>query len=80
MIYPPEEARAFVMEAEAAGLYLSRQTRVISIAGQPPKRHLMEFSRTPALPTFSDLVLHDGPGAARSTAYLALTADFYLDD
>ncbi len=80
VIYPPEEARAFVMEAEAAGLYLNRLTRVISVAGQPPKRHLMEFTRTAALPTFSDLVLHDGPGAARSTAYLALTADFYLDD
>ena len=80
VIYPPEEARLFVMEAEAAGLYLSRLTRVISIAGQPPKRHLMEFTRTASLPTFSDLVLHDGPGAARSAAYRTLTADFYLDD
>ena len=80
VIYPPEEARSFVMEAESAGLYLSRLTRVISVAGQPPKRHLMEFSRTPAQPLFSDLVLHDGPGAARSAAYRILTADFYLDD
>ena len=80
VIYPPEEAAGFRLEAESAGLYLSRLTRVISVAGQPPKRHLMEFSHTPALPTFSDLVLHDGPGAARSAAYRTLTADFYLDD
>ena len=70
VIYPPEEARAFVMESESAGLYLSRLTRVISVAGQPPKRHLMEFSRTPAQPLFTDLVIG-------SPEYSTLTADFY---
>ena len=73
VIYPPEEARSFVMEAEAAGLYLSRLTRVISVAGQPPKRHLMEFSRTAALPAISDLVIG-------SEEYRTLTGDFYLDN
>ena len=71
VIYPPEEARSFVMEAESAGLYLSRLTRVISVAGQPPKRHLMEFSRTPAQPLFTDLVIG-------SPEYRSLTGDFYL--
>lgn len=71
VIYPPEEARAFVVEAEAAGLYLSRLTRVISVAGQPPKRHLMEFSRTPGMPAFDDLVI-DSP------EYHSLTGAFYL--
>ena len=71
VIYPPEEARSFVMEAESAGLYLSRLTRVISVAGQPPKRHLMEFSRTPAQPLFTDLVIG-------SPEYRSLTVDFYL--
>ena len=71
VIYPPEEARAFVLEAEAAGLYLSRLTRVISVAGQAPKRHLMEFSRTPGMPAFDDLVIG-------SPEYLSLTGDFYL--
>ena len=71
VIYPPEEARAFVMESESAGLYLSRLTRVISVAGQPPKRHLMEFSRTPAQPLFTDLVIG-------SPEYRSLTGDFYL--
>ena len=80
VIYPPEEARAFVLDAEAAGLYLSRQTRVISVAGQAPKRHLMEFSRMPGMPVFDDLVLHDTSGGPRSAAYRTLTADFYLDD
>ena len=71
VIYPPEEARAFVMESESDGLYLSRLTRVISVAGQPPKRHLMEFSRTPAQPLFTDLVIG-------SPEYRSLTGDFYL--
>ena len=71
VIYPPEEARAFVMESESAGLYLSRLTRVISVAGQPPKRHLMEFTRTPAQPLFTDLVIG-------SPEYRSLTGDFYL--
>ena len=71
VIYPPEEARAFVMESESAGLYLSRLTRVISVAGQPPKRHLMEFSRTPGQPLFTDLVIG-------SPEYRSLTGDFYL--
>lgn len=72
VIYPPEEAAAFCLEAESAGLYLSRQTRVITTPGQPPKRLLMEFTRTPGLPHFDDLIL-DSP-ACRN-----LTADFYLD-
>lgn len=71
VIYPPEEARAFVLEAEAAGLYLTRLTRVISVAGQPPKRHLMEFSRTAGMPLFDDLVIG-------SAEYRNLTGDFYL--
>ena len=72
VIYPPEEAAAFRLEAESAGLYLSRQTRVITTPGQLPKRLLMEFTRTPGLPVFDDLII-DSP-ACRS-----LTADFYLD-
>lgn len=72
VIYPPEEAAAFRLEAESAGLYLSRQTRVITTSGQLPKRLLMEFTRTPGLPVFDDLII-DSP-ACRS-----LTADFYLD-
>ena len=71
VIYPPEEARAFVLEAEAAGLYLTRLTRVISVAGQPPKRHLLEFSRTAGMPLFDDLVIG-------SAEYRNLTGDFYL--
>lgn len=71
VIYPPEEAAGFRLEAESAGLYLSRLTKVISVAGQPPKRHLMEFSRTAALPTFDDLVIG-------SPEYLSLTGAFYL--
>ncbi|MBR4213100.1 MAG: methyltransferase [Bacteroidales bacterium] len=71
VIYPPEEARAFVLEAEAAGLYLTRLTRVISVAGQPPKRHLLEFSRTAGMPRFDDLVIG-------SAEYRNLTGDFYL--
>ena len=72
VIYPPEEAAAFRLEAESAGLYLSRQTRVITTSDQPPKRLLMEFTRTPGLPVFDDLIL-DSP-ACRN-----LTADFYMD-
>lgn len=72
VIYPPEEAAAFRLEAESAGLYLSRQTRVITTSDQPPKRLLMEFTRTPGLPHFDDLIL-DSP-ACRN-----LTADFYMD-
>ena len=71
VIYPPEEARAFVLEAEAAGLYLTRLTRVVSVAGQPPKRHLLEFSRTAGMPRFDDLVIG-------SAEYRNLTGDFYL--
>ena len=71
VIYPPEEASGFRLEAESAGLYLSRQTRVISVAGQPPKRLLMEFSRIPGQPRFDDLVIG-------SAEYRALTGDFYL--
>ena len=73
VIYPPEEARAFILEAEAAGLYLSRQTRVISVAGQAPKRHLMEFTRTASIPTFDDLVLHDNPVVPPTAAHGPLT-------
>ena len=71
VIYPPEEASGFRLEAESAGLYLSRQTRVISVAGQPPKRLLMEFTRIPGHPRFDDLVIG-------SAEYRALTGDFYL--
>ena len=71
VIYPPEEASGFRLEAESAGLYLSRQTRVISVAGQPPKRLLMEFTRIPGQPRFDDLVIG-------SAEYRALTGDFYL--
>ena len=61
----------FRLEAESSGLYLSRQTRVISVAGQPPKRLLMEFTRIPGHPRFDDLVIG-------SAEYRALTGDFYL--
>lgn len=71
VIYPPEEASGFRLEAESSGLYLSRQTRVISVAGQPPKRLLMEFTRIPGHPRFDDLVIG-------SAEYRALTGDFYL--
>lgn len=71
VIYPPEEARAFVLEAEAAGLYLTRLTCVVSVAGQPPKRHLLEFSRIAGMPRFDDLVIG-------SAEYRNLTGDFYL--
>ena len=71
VIYPPEEASGFRLEAESAGLYLSRLMRVISVAGQPPKRHLMEFTRVPGQPRFDDLVIG-------SAEYRALTGDFYL--
>lgn len=71
VIYPLGEAAAFRLEAEAAGLYLSRQTQVITTPGQPPKRLLMEFSRTAGMPRFDDLVIG-------SAEYRNLTGDFYL--
>ena len=80
VIYPPEEARAFVLEAEAAGLFLSRLTRVISVAGGAPRRHLMEFSRRAEMPVFDEIVLHDTADTTlRSEAYRRLTESFYLD-
>ncbi|MCQ2137311.1 MAG: methyltransferase [Bacteroidales bacterium] len=76
VIYPADEAQAFVGEALASGLFPVRICHVSTKASAAPKRFMMELSRTKKEPLIEELIMSDGPDYTEQ--YKALTRDFYL--
>ena len=79
VVLPTESASLFRYEAFER-LWLSRLCSVVTIAGDAPKRTLMEFIYTdkPLMPRCEELVIQQRDGSY-SPKYRELTKDFYLN-
>ena len=79
VVLPTESASLFRYEAFER-LWLSRLCSVITIAGDAPKRTLMEFIYTdkPLMPRCEELVIQQRDGSY-GPKYRELTKDFYLN-
>ena len=79
VVLPAESASLFRYEAFER-LWLSRLCSVVTIAGDAPKRTLMEFIYTdkPLMPRCEELVIQQRDGSY-SPKYRELTKDFYLN-
>lgn len=78
LILPTTESTAFQAEAANNGLYLRKLTRFYSRHGKPQQRALMTFEFTPGAPVQDSLFLY-GADRRRTSEYVRLTGDFYLD-
>lgn len=80
VILPYSSKSSFIEKCALKGLYLTKQTEVITREGKLPKRVLLSFINAPHTQTAdcNELVLLDKDSNQRSKAYSALTEDFYL--
>ena len=77
IILPAEQKDLLIQAASIHGLYLSRQTAVITRPGLAPKRILMEFQKTNGTIQTDELII-ELERHVYSEEYIALTKDFYL--
>ena len=78
MIIPEESLSKLESEAYLNGLFRSRLFHIHTTPRKPPKRCLIEFSKSTGLQTvIEDVILEDSPGL-RSDWYHQLTKDFYI--
>jgi tRNA1Val (adenine37-N6)-methyltransferase len=78
VLLPPPEMARFEQVARARGLHLATQLTVRHRPGGRTTRHISCFSRSPATPAETELLIHDGPGPEYSAAFQALLTGFYL--
>ncbi len=80
LILPSETEAALLRSARGFGLHAFRILYICTTAAKPPKRIIAEFRRSgpaAALPENRESIILT-EGTARSAAYSALTAQFYL--
>ena len=77
VVVPASAVPDIVLSASAHCLHLLRRTDVHTTERKPPKRTLLEFSRSDEPSVCSKLVIHDAAGGY-SLQYRQLTQDFYL--
>lgn len=77
IILPAEQTDNLIELASHSGLYLSRHTSVITRPGLPPKRALMEFSKS-AVSCQTNELLIELSRHVYSQEYIELTKEFYL--
>lgn len=79
VIYPTVEASAFALQAESAGLHLTRRCEVRTRSGRTPKRILMELSPKAGQCLFERLdILSGDSGEEYSEQYVSLLKEFYI--
>lgn len=80
LVVPMEAVETLKATATSCLLYLSRETRVQTKAGAPPKRALLAFTPTAPSgpPVIETLVMQESPGKY-SDRYLQMVRDFYLN-
>ncbi len=79
LILPSETAETFLKEAMSKGLFLHRRCTVITKAGKPPKRTLLDLTRKPTPTEETRLILQGTHPNQRSETYRELTRNYYLD-
>lgn len=77
VIYPHEYRELLIGLADSNGLYISRITNVYPTPSSLPKRVLIEFCKTEASPTESDLTIEKARHIY-SDEFTALVREFYL--
>ena len=77
LILPYAQRESLLQQAVSQQLHLIRETRVVPVAGAPPKRLLVEFSRRPSPCVPEELTL-ETPAHDRTEAFRRLVRDFYL--
>lgn len=79
VILPAEAEREFVSVAASNGLSLFRLCRVSTVAGEEPRRIMMEFTgETSGDINEERLSIQKSPGGLFTNEYKMVTADFYL--
>jgi len=77
LVLPYDAGLRLLDDATRQGWLPLRLTEVITVAGRPPQRLLLELGREPASCREEQLVIHDRP-PAYSEAFCRLTREFYL--
>ena len=78
VVLPQSEVNTFVSTCFISGLNLVRQCQVKTVESKPPKRALLTFSPCGKVCTQTETLVLQHPDGSRTTAYDALTHDFYL--
>ena len=79
VVLPVAEGELFVSKAAEYNLFCHRKTTVKPNPDKPPKRLLLEFSRSRRGMVESELCVEEGVRHAYTAAYVNLTKDFYLN-
>ena len=80
LVLPSDSTEDFIESCRASGLFLIRVLVVIPTDSMPPKRHLLEFRRTPARLIESDeITIERSERHDYTDEYMKLTRDFYLN-
>lgn len=77
LILPYATASTLIGDAAVRGLYLSRRSDVVTTTGKPPKRTLLEFSRTLVPTSSSGITIYDA-NHTYTPQFAQLTSPFYL--
>ena len=77
LILPFADVNEAVGEAALNGLYLKRRCDVVTTAGKPPKRSLLEFSKNIEPSTVSSITIYD-ENHQYTDEFKRLTEPFYL--
>lgn len=78
VIIPADSEEAFSKIAFESGLHVSRRCVVFSVAGSPPKRVMLEFSRVAVKAEETTLAIEAEGSGGYTAEYMELTRDFYL--
>lgn len=78
VIVPVNVCENIKQSANSNGLYLSRQTNIVTVPGKEPKRCLMEFSRADTPCSVTSLVIEE-KRHVYSNEFKELLKDFYLN-
>lgn len=78
VIIPAEISGRFILLAQAAGLFVSRLTKVRPKPGLPFHRFLIEFSKQKIVPAENELTIGNEGQYNFNDEYKNLTKDFYL--
>lgn len=78
LILPYDQRTWLLTEAQAQGFFPSKETRVSTRMGLPPKRLLMELRRHPSEPVIDSLAIEADETHRYTEAFIALERPFYL--
>ena len=77
LILPVKEAKEFIEKSQRRHLFCNHLVRVLTKAGRPAKRFIMEFGFELCPVTEDEIIIHEEDGSF-TKQYIELTKDYYI--